>query len=745
MKISKFIFLFFVIFNLFFLLSPLKSKELKFENLNKLNLDDLQTLTKTDLFKSDYSTNEINQIISDLYQSELIYNIEYNSDQNFHIFFVDESKMIDQIFFNGNIQLKDEDLINLIKTSKKSLFEKNKSLNDLKIISNLYVNQGYEDVNVSLSTETVNENRVNLIFNIYEGKTSNIVDINFLGNNFFSNRYLTNIVKSESKTFLSFFSRGSNFDKNLFQFDRDLLINLYKDNGYFDIKINYQLNRLMNKNYELNFYIIENERAIISKVDFPNEELSEFPEIIEIFSKLLDYSKNDNLYYDKEFIYSLIDESNKNLEKNNINNFYFDYSLDLVDQIYVLKINKIEKEQPIVNKINIYGNSITKDETIRSKIDLEPGDILNQGELRSMKSKLTSYKYINDVNISSENSEKFTDISIDLEENKKTGSFLFGGSISGDTGIGAVFSIKDYNFLGSGNEINTSIDYNSENTLFRIKYTQYPFSSNSITNNYVIYNEENDYSSSYGYKVQDQGLGYSLGFDYSKNLNINVGFEYSNLRGHSASSQNNYITDNIGNFQNFIIRFGLNYDTTNDFLYPTNGMRNTLAIEISPNEISDDKYFKSSISNSIYYERANEDFLFISNKFGLADSFSGSLKTKNTYSLGGLNFKGFDYKGIGPFSDNIYLGGNKYFTSTIGYGGTFLFDKKDNVIFKLFATTGSIWDSDYSNNNFKLRSSMGLSIDFMSVIPISISYAIPIQKELSDKSRNFNFTIGTSF
>ena len=128
MKISKFIFLFFVIFNLFFLLSPLKSKELKFENLNKLNLDDLQTLTKTDLFKSDYSTNEINQIISDLYQSELIYNIEYNSDQNFHIFFVDESKIIDQIFFNGNIQLKDEDLINLINTSEKSLFEKNKSL-----------------------------------------------------------------------------------------------------------------------------------------------------------------------------------------------------------------------------------------------------------------------------------------------------------------------------------------------------------------------------------------------------------------------------------------------------------------------------------------------------------------------------------------------------------------------------------------------------------------------------------------
>ena len=740
----KFVSSIFLILYFFFLSLSLNSKELKFDNLSKLNLNDLQSLTKIDLFKSQYVDNEINQIISDLYQSELIYNIEY-SDNNFHTFFITESKIIEKIYFNGNIHFKDEDLINLIKSSEKSLLNKNKSLADLKLISNLYINQGYEDINLSLSTEKVQQNRVNLIFNIYEGKTSNIVDINFIGNKFFSNRYLSNLTKSDSKNFISFFSSGSNFDKNLFQFDRELLINLYKDNGFFDNEINYQLNRLGNKNYELNFYIIENERSHISKVDFDSDELLEFPKIIEIFSELSDYSEKEKLYYDKEFINNFLNESNQYLIKNNINNIYFDYTIELVGQLYVLKIKKIIKDQLFVNKINIYGNSITKDETIRSKINLEPGDFFNDRDLESIKSKLISYKYINNVKISSENSENLTNISLDIDENKKTGNFLLGGSISGDTGVGAVISIKDFNFLGSGNELDTSIDYNSENTLFKIKYTQYPYSSNSIKNNYVIYNEENDYSSSYGYKVQNQGIGYSFGFDYSKDINMNLGFGYSNLRGHSANNENNFVTDNIGNFQNLILNFGLNYDTTNDFLYPTNGIRNTLSIEFSPNEISDDNYIKSDISNSIYIERANEDFFFISNRLGLADSFSGNLKTKNTYSLGGLNFKGFDYKGIGPFSNNIYLGGNKYFTSTIGYGGTFLFDKKDNINFKLFTTTGSVWDSDYSNNDFELRSSIGLSVDFMTLIPISISYAVPIQKETSDKSRYFNFTIGTSF
>ena len=119
----------------------------------------------------------------------------------------------------------------------------------------------------------------------------------------------------------------------------------------------------------------------------------------------------------------------------------------------------------------------------------------------------------------------------------------------------------------------------------------------------------------------------------------------------------------------------------------------------------------------------------------------------NAFSLGGLNFKGFDYRGIGPKVDGIYLGGNKFFTSTIGYGGSFLFDDKDNVNTKLFYSLGSIWDSDYTNDNdFDIRSSAGLSFDILTAVgPISLSYAIPIDKKSNDRTSNFNFSIGTSF
>ena len=96
-------------------------------------------------------------------------------------------------------------------------------------------------------------------------------------------------------------------------------------------------------------------------------------------------------------------------------------------------------------------------------------------------------------------------------------------------------------------------------------------------------------------------------------------------------------------------------------------------------------------SNRIFFKNSqNENFIFTTNKIGFAESLNGNLKTNDAFSLGGLSFKGFDYKGIGPLSENnIYLGGNKFFTSTY-YGSSFIFDKKDNINIKFYGTIGSL-------------------------------------------------------
>ena len=243
-------------------------------------------------------------------------------------------------------------------------------------------------------------------------------------------------------------------------------------------------------------------------------------------------------------------------------------------------------------------------------------------------------------------------------------------------------------------------------------------------------------------------MGYRIGYDYSEKVNMSFGIKYNNKKNHSGVNSNNYIQENIGNFDQFTLNFSLVYDSTNDIFYPSSGMLNKINFEISPTDISDDSYFKIRLNNDIYFGNEEKDsFFFISNRVGLADSFDNNLKTINAFSLGGLNFKGFDYRGVGPTSGSTYLGGNNFYTVTLGHGGQFLFDKKDNINFRSFLTSGSIWGSDYSSNNdFKNRLSAGISIDILTaVFPISFSYAIPLQKEEEDKERRFNFTIGTSF
>jgi len=468
--------------------------------------------------------------------------------------------------------------------------------------------------------------------------------------------------------------------------------------------------------------------------------------LVESFHK--DIEKN-SFYYDFDLINDFLISLNSLLFSENITNKSISHEEFIAQNKVNLSFVSKNNQSLTVNKIQINGNAITKDKALRSKIFIEPGDFVNDNSIDKIKSDLTNLKYINSVNISKNIIDNKSDLLIDLSENKKTGNFLLGGTFSGDTGLGFALGIKDLNILGSGNEIDASIDLNSERSLFKINYKQYPYVNSNITNSYYFANQELDLTNSYGYKQKEREIGYSIGYVYNENLRLSSGINYINYEGYAGKNNNSFIKDNIGDFNNFLLKLSILSDKTNDILYPSKGTFNSLQFELSPTNISDDAYYKSRIKNDIYFPVKNtENFFFISNRAGIVQSLDGSkVKTGNTFSLGGLNFKGFDYRGIGPFSDNIYLGGNKFFTSTIGYGSSFLFDQKDNVYMKLFYTTGSLWDSDYSSNsNFELRSSVGLSFDILTPVgPISLSYATTIDKDSSDKNKSFNFSIGTSF
>ena len=734
---------------LFFTSLNVFAKNLTFEGLSKFNLDDIQSITTIDIFENNLDVNSVNIILKELSLSELIYEVSFTEVDDKFIFKVTEGNIIENIFVNNNICIRDDLILDNLVSKKDTFLTKNKIKNDINIISNIYKTKGFQNISVSAKVEKYSIDRVNIIYEVDENKQQKINVIKFIGNNFFSNSFLNTLINSQSLKFYNIFKSGSNLNYSTFEFDKNQIISAYIDEGFNNVKVSYVLEKTSLNNNVLFFYIDEGERIKIDNYEF-NFKDNNVSKLLDDLT--LDFSnklKKNNNFYSKTLINEYLELFNLQLNSNNIHNIridvVFDEDINNLDLFFVAN----QKDPIVINKIDITGNSITKNKTIRSKLSIEPGQYMNQYLFDKSIKNLKRYPYIKDIQISTDINNQLADINIKIDEETETGNILLAGTFNTDVGAGVTFGIEDKNIFGSGNSIKSNFSVNSEDLKFSINYKQYPILNPDLTNTYSLYNEENDYTGSFGYKASTRGLGYSLNFRQNDNFSYGAGISYEAFKGHGAvNTTSSAINDNIGNFENYKFNLSMRYDSTNNYFYPTDGHSNRINLILSPDGISDNSFYKISLSNNNYFQLPkSQNYFFLNNNYGYAKSFDSKLKTIDAFGLGGLNFKGFDYKGIGPYDGKIYLGGNEYFTSTLGYGSSFIFDDKDNINIKFFLTTGSIWDSDYaSSSDIDLRTSIGTSLDFITPIgPLSFSYAEPIEKKNTDKTRSFNFTLGTSF
>ena len=747
MKLYKsilFIYIFFQSINIVY------SKSLIISGNERLSYEDIQTLTTIDIFSDSLNEESINSIIKDLYTSELIDTINLSESEKAYNIQISETKIINEIYFNGNLRLKDELLKSSLSIQNGSIFKKSLLENDIDNLKLIYASKGFNNAIINVTTELFSQNKINIIFQVTEKNITKLKRLIFKGNNTFSYNQLSSRIQVKPKGIISFISSANNFDEGILNFDKNKLISFYKKKGFFDTKVEYLISQ-ENGNVTLTYYISEGKRYKINNLVTNNDPLFDKLDINNLKDIFIeDLSKNNN-FYDQNLIDSLIDNLNILLISQGYYNKVVDYQINNDnDGNYLLSLVSRPEQNKILRSVKFSGNNVTKNKTLFSKLEIEPGDFIYESNLNKTKEKIERLKYVDSVNINSFQENEFIDLEFDIDENSKSGNFLIAGSVSGDTGLGFNLGLSDFNFLGTGNELDTSFNINEESTFFNVSLTSYPISNSKIKNVYSIFNDEKDLTGSFGFKSREIGMGYNILFEYNDNISVNGGFVYKSINGHSATNSSiSSISDNIGNFDDISLTLGMRYDTLNDFLFPTQGYLNSFSLNYTPEGLSDNSRYEIYLKNNNYIKLSEytKNYAFLFNNYSKSESLnSNNLKTVNALSLGGLNFKGFDYRGIGPFDSNIYLGGNESFTSTVGYGGSFIFDESDNVMFKVFYTTGSLWGSDYQNSDFELRSSAGISLDFITPIaPISLTYAVPIEKNTNDKVKNFNFTIGTSF
>ena len=696
---------------------------------------------------SDLSLNNLNNIIKKIYSTNFFSNVSVKLVDNILYISVEENPIIQTLKFEGikNKRIL-EVLIEQIEMKEKSSFVENRVKNDEQKITNILRTNGYYFSKVNSKLKKNENNTVDLIFDIELGEKAFIKKITFIGDKKIKDNKLRKIIVSEEAKFWKFISSKKFLDINRIKFDEKLLLNFYKNKGYYNVSIESSSAKIINENdFELIFNINSGLKYYFGNIDLviPDDYSKDsFDSIIEIQNKLegQTYSLNkikkilnkiDEVALTKEFEF-INAKYKETLEDNKIN--------------FVIKLEDLEKFY--IERVNIYGNFITSENVVRNSLIIDEGDPYNKILVNKSINQIKSRRIFKTVKetITEGSSDNFKIINIDVEE-QPTGE-ISAGAGTGTSGSSISFGIRENNYMGTGVKIDTNVAVsdNGLKGLLSINNPNYKNSDKSLVT--TIEASQIDNMSTFGYKTSKTGFSIGTSFEQYEDIYFSPSISnyFESLKTSSKASdakkkqKGDYIDSNFN--------YGLTLNKLNQNFQPSSGFKSSFYQTIPI--YADDFSIRNSIDIAKYYspnENAILSFKFLAQTI---NSIAGEdVRISKRIFLPSKRLKGFEYGRVGPKDGSDFIGGN--YATAINFATTLpgLLSDLENIDFSFFVDAGNVWGVDYNDtldDSSKIRSSTGLAVDWLTPIgPLSFSFAKPITKADTDKTETFRFDIGTTF
>tara|TARA_A100001011_G_scaffold8997_1_gene10173 strand:- start:826 stop:3075 length:2250 start_codon:yes stop_codon:yes gene_type:complete len=693
------------------------------------------------------NSDKLNKIIKNLYETNFFENISVNFENHELLITVKESPVINKILING---VKSKTMMETI--TKNMLLKSRSSFSDyqldkdrLEILKELK-NMGYYYSKIEILQEFKENNSLDLIFNINIGDKAKIKKITFTGNKIFKDSKLKSIIISEEFKFWKFISGKKYLNENIILIDNRLLKNFYLNQGYFNAEINSSFARLIdNESFELIFNINANERIFFNNISL---------KLPDDFDKN-NYTKINNLFQDLKGEPYSINKIEKILKRiNNITIYeqYVSTNASVEENVYDNKIDLkflIEETDPIyVDKINIYGNNVTKEAVIRNQLEIDEGDPFNNILFNRSINNLKNLNFFKDVKTefleNTSNKTKIIDISV---EEKPTGEIMAGAGV-GTSGTTTTFGIKENNYLGNGLSLNANLEI-SEETIkgkFSLRNPNYNNSNKSIYTN--IQSLETDRLSDFGYKTNKSGITIGTNFENYEDLFFGIGINsyYEVIETDStASTQQQKLKGNY--FDNFL-SLNFDYDKRNQKFQTTQGFRNYFSSDIPL--ISETNTLVNTYIVTNYYEYLNNSVLKSSFYFQNSNSITGeNIKLSERLYLPSNRLRGFQKGKVGPKDGDDFIGGNYIASFNISSDLPKVLENSQTTDLKIFLDVANVWGVDYDSgldSSDDIKSAVGLGLDWFSPIgPMNFSLSQPLSKGSNDITETFRFNLGTTF
>ena len=688
-----------------------------------------------------------NKILKNIYNSNFFENVSVQiSDKNIIITLI-ELPIVQNIEIKGIKAKKNKELVekNLILKPRSSYNEYLLVKEKETIISNLKSN-GYYFAKVETYTELLDNNSVNIIHEIDLGNKGKIKKISFIGEKVFKDSKLRSIIISEEYKFWKFISGRKYLNEETISFDERLLKNFFLNRGYYDVKINSSFAKLINQDeFELIYNIDPGKKYFFGKLDLfmpADFKKDGFNDLYELFNNL------------EGEIYSiyLVEKILKQIDLITLNQEFKSISAEVEEVVVENKLNLnfkiIETEKYFVEKINIFGNNVTRENVIRNRLELDEGDPYNEILKNKSENSIKSLNFFKSVKTTVEDGKDLNSkiINVYVEE-KPTGEISAGAGFGTDGGT-ITAGIKENNYLGKGLKVeaNATLTEQTFKGLFSVTNPNYKNSDKSVFAN--IQALEIDQMKNYGYKTNKTGFEIGTGFEYYEDLRLSISTRSFVEKIETDSTASARQKKQEGNYFDTFLNLNFNYDKRNQRYKPTDGFRSKYNIDIPI--ISENNTLTNTYDYKVYTELYENNVTSFSLLLKSANSVTGDdIKLTERLTIPYSRLRGFERGKVGPKDGNDFIGGN--YVSAINFSSNLplFFQNIQNLDASIFFDAANIWGVDYDSSlddGSKIRSAVGFGIDWFTVVgPMSFTFSQPLTQSDSDIEETFRFNIGTTF
>ncbi|MFK4382658.1 MULTISPECIES: outer membrane protein assembly factor BamA [unclassified Bradyrhizobium] len=652
-----------------------------------------------------------------------------------------ENPVIGRIAFEGNKKIKDEQLTAEVQSKARGTFSRAMVQSDTLRIAEIYRRSGRYDVRVTPEIIEQPNNRVDLIFTVEEGVKTGVRSIEFVGNNAFSSYRLRDVIKTRETNLLSFLGSGDVYDPDRVEADRDLIRRFYLKNGFADVQVVAALTEYdpEKKGFNVTFKIEEGQQYRVGAVDFRSSIPNFDPSSMRAYSRL-----NVGSLYNVELVEKSVEEMQIEASRRGYAFAVVRPGGDRNFEAHTVSVvfNIDEGPRTYIERINLRGNTRTRDYVIRREFDISEGDAYNRALVDRAERRLKNLDYFKSVKITTEpgSSSDRVILIVDMEE-KSTGDFSVSGGYSTTDGALAEVSISERNLLGRGLFAKAAVTYGQYARGYSLSFVEPYLLDYRVALGLDLYQREQKSNSYISYGTKTLGFSPRLGFSLREDLSLQVRYSIyqqeitlpsylancNNVLGSStfnpspafAASQTPPIdlssTSGLGCYNDgeaslpvrkelaggktltSALGYTLTYNTLDNNKNPTDGLLVDFRQDFAG--VGGDVSYLKSVVDAKYYTPLVSDIVgLVRLQGGMLNKIGTDLRMLDHFQMGPNLVRGFSPNGIGPrdlnpFGTQDALGGTKYWGASFELQMPFWFLPKEvGLKGAVYADAGGLYD-----------------------------------------------------